>query len=548
MPEPMLRLLGGIECSPPGGGATQRIGRKPQALLALVAASGTRGVAREHLVDLLWPDLDPAAGAAALRQCLYQLRKSLGECAQALDAGRDRVAVREGLADARVFEELATSDDARSLSHAARMFRGDFCEGFEAVEDEVAQLIAAERTRLRLIAHRLAARIADGSFDAATTEHAVDLSHRLQARDPLNEGGQRSLMKLLERRGMRAEALNAYERFRKTLRRELGVDPSAETVALARALREPVSQISRTEAHSRRDPGGSGAREGTNDVPVVAHTLAFPNDVSPAAADHLLRAIALFRQLTADTNRQARDAAETAARIDPPYTEALVWQGWTHLFDWIFGWAEAPEESHRLTRACAERGLSLAPNRAPPHLLMAETLVWEMKHGGALEHAAAARKIAPYFPGAVYHHANILVYSGQHAEGLEQARRARDLVPDEEGYNLTVEARALFLLGELAEARKCVERAIVRNPPYILARVVAIAIESDLGNYDAARAEVERVNRICPRLLPPPLLLESDRERFARSWTRVGFHPRRTPGAKIVSVASRQPLRRKAAE
>lgn len=543
----MLRLLGGIDWTPRADDAPA-LGRKPEALLALAAAHGARGVARERLVDLLWPDLDPGAGAAALRQCLYQLRRSLAEVAGVLDAGRDRIAVHARLVDAHMFEELSARDDEESLSQAARMFGGDFCEGFETLEEEVAQQITAERTRIRLVAHRLATRISDGAFSAGITEHGIDLAHRLQARDPLHEGCQRSLMKLLDRRGMRAEALSSYEQFRKILRRELGVDPSAETVALARALREPMSQISRIETPQNRSPGGSGARDGTDQVPVVAHTLAFPQDVSPAAADHLMRAITLFRRLTAETNRQARDAAETAARIDPRYTEALIWQGWTHLFDWIFGWTEAPEESHRLTRACAERGLSLAPHRAPPHLLMAETLLWEMKHDRALEHAAAARKIAPYFPGAVYHRANILVYAGQHAEGLEEARCARDLVPDEEGYNLTIEARALFLLGELAEARECAERAIVRNPPYILARVVAIAIESDLGNYEAARAEVERVKRICPRLLPTPLLLESDRERFAQAWTRVGFHPGRTPGAKIVSVASRQALRRKAAE
>ena len=67
MTRPMLRLLGGIDFSPSASGGTARLGRKPQALLALVAASGARGATRERLVRAIWADSDEHAGAAALR-------------------------------------------------------------------------------------------------------------------------------------------------------------------------------------------------------------------------------------------------------------------------------------------------------------------------------------------------------------------------------------------------------------------------------------------------------------------------------------------------
>ena len=59
----------------PTGAATQP---RRLAVLALIARAGERGVTREKLRALLWPDADEEAGRRALSQSLYALRRDLG--------------------------------------------------------------------------------------------------------------------------------------------------------------------------------------------------------------------------------------------------------------------------------------------------------------------------------------------------------------------------------------------------------------------------------------------------------------------------------------
>ena len=72
-----------------------------------------------------------------------------------------------------------------------------------------------------------------GGGELATAERTAE---RLVELAPLRESGTRLLMEIHAVRGNRAEALLAYEALRQRLRDELGVGPSAETVAAHRRL------------------------------------------------------------------------------------------------------------------------------------------------------------------------------------------------------------------------------------------------------------------------------------------------------------------------
>lgn len=48
-------------------------------MLALVAASGNRGIARDKILAYLWPEATPAKARASLEQMLHALRVSLGD-------------------------------------------------------------------------------------------------------------------------------------------------------------------------------------------------------------------------------------------------------------------------------------------------------------------------------------------------------------------------------------------------------------------------------------------------------------------------------------
>src|SRR5688500_16503523 len=52
---------------------------KPVALVTYLACAPDRTATREHLLDLLWGDVEPEGAKHALRQTLWYLRKRLGD-------------------------------------------------------------------------------------------------------------------------------------------------------------------------------------------------------------------------------------------------------------------------------------------------------------------------------------------------------------------------------------------------------------------------------------------------------------------------------------
>ena len=91
-----VQLLGGFGVEV--GGRTVDASRwrltKAQTVVKLLALDPAQRLHREYLLDLLWPDLSPAAAANNLHQALHAARRALaGEGADGLLELRDQVVV-----------------------------------------------------------------------------------------------------------------------------------------------------------------------------------------------------------------------------------------------------------------------------------------------------------------------------------------------------------------------------------------------------------------------------------------------------------------------
>src|SRR5688500_15895737 len=77
-----LTTLGSLSLTrggrPVGGAASQR---RSLALLAVLAAQERRGISREKLAALLWPESDQDNARNSLKQVVYLLRRDLGGAA-----------------------------------------------------------------------------------------------------------------------------------------------------------------------------------------------------------------------------------------------------------------------------------------------------------------------------------------------------------------------------------------------------------------------------------------------------------------------------------
>jgi DNA-binding SARP family transcriptional activator/TolB-like protein len=254
---PRAELFGAPRIRREGGAAPLRPGRKPVALLAYLVVHEGRALSRETLAALLWPERFEEQARQSLRQALAALRKALGPQEQAIVGTSDGLirfdatALGSDLAD---FERLARSTAIEDLSAAAALYQGDFLAELGSVSDGFDAWAGHERERLRALAVQTVEQLAEALKSSGRTAEALAQAQRLVAIDPAHEAGHRRLMSLLAASGQRAAALRQYDECRAALARHLDVEPSEETAALHRAIRDAAT----ADAPSRADGAAIG--------------------------------------------------------------------------------------------------------------------------------------------------------------------------------------------------------------------------------------------------------------------------------------------------
>jgi len=81
-------------------------------------------------------------------------------------------------------------------------------------------------------------RLADASLMTGDYERCIEYCHKLLARDTAREDAYQRLMRCHALMGRPGRAMRWYELCRETLQRDLNVEPSGQTVQLARHVAE----------------------------------------------------------------------------------------------------------------------------------------------------------------------------------------------------------------------------------------------------------------------------------------------------------------------
>src|SRR5215470_1649479 len=125
-----------------------RIPKKARALLAYLAAQGGQAVSRERLADLLWPYQGSEQARHSLRNCLLELRKSLGRSASIhLVTDFANCRLKDVITDLDDFERSSRSRQREDLRAAAELYRGEFLGDFDIDSEPFQEWLAAERDR-----------------------------------------------------------------------------------------------------------------------------------------------------------------------------------------------------------------------------------------------------------------------------------------------------------------------------------------------------------------------------------------------------------------
>ena len=234
-----LRLLGGFSVTLDGVGPVRVPLRRAQMLLAFLALPPGQARSRDHVTALLWSELPTGDAHARLRHALFVLRQALGRGRfQGLEVTREAVQLRASTVrvDAVEFERLAALAAPRARERAATLYQGDLLLGLPAGDGPFEEWLAAQRARLRERAVETLSRLLEHQRAAGARDTAVRTALRLLALDPLQETVHCALMELYRDLGRRSTALRQYRGCVDVLRRELGVDPEAQTTALHDAI------------------------------------------------------------------------------------------------------------------------------------------------------------------------------------------------------------------------------------------------------------------------------------------------------------------------
>lgn len=201
-------------------------------------------VPRSDLADVLWPDRPPPSWSASLSAIASKLRALLSragldgsavltaadgcyELRLPPEAWIDHEAAANGIHEAEAALEAGRPRRAYGPSAVALLIaRRSFLPGRDG------RWLDARRRKLASI--RVRALECRGEIYLWNGEHALaaEAAREAVARRPFRESGYRVLMRAHLAAGNAAEALRVYERCRKLIVEELGVNPSPETKAV----------------------------------------------------------------------------------------------------------------------------------------------------------------------------------------------------------------------------------------------------------------------------------------------------------------------------
>ncbi|HYY97899.1 MAG TPA: BTAD domain-containing putative transcriptional regulator, partial [Pyrinomonadaceae bacterium] len=222
--------------------------RRARDILCFIASRRHRRASKDSIIDTFWGEADFASVEKNFHPTVSHIRKALNSN-QPLK--QNFLLYRDGdyqlnpefsyRIDTEEFDRLVTEGDAarrareqdayvRAYEAAAELYRGEFMQGSY---DEWAE---EQRSYYREQYLRLLEILAQTAQKAEDWSRSMNLAQRILREDPFREDVHCHLMRAHAAQGNRVAVREQFETLRKILRKELGVEPAAETQRVYREL------------------------------------------------------------------------------------------------------------------------------------------------------------------------------------------------------------------------------------------------------------------------------------------------------------------------
>ena len=514
--------------------------RKGLALLALLAAAGDRGLAREIVCAYLWPESDEEHARTSLRQLVHALRRQLDAPRLFPSAGALRL-------DAELVEsdvvDFRRALDQRDYDTAVQLYGGAFLDGFYLKgADEFERWAAVERASLANAHAAALESLADSAGSRGETRTAVQWWRRLVTLEPLSARAATGLMRALSAAGERAAALRHAQAYRRFVQEETGSAPDPSVEALATELRAAVvdappapRSVSSVAVLPFINTGGEAADEHISDgltdeligtlgrmpgLAVTARSSAFAMKGTTLGARAIADALGVSSLLEGSV-RRAGDRIRVGAQLVNAVDGAVLWsESFERPARDIFAVQE------EIARAIAD-ALRVKLGRGRAHLVRSaanlaayeaylkgrhilntrsskERLLQAIRY---FEQAAEHDPLyAPAFAGLSDAHASLAIFAyGRASEEFPKAMAAarKALALDDtlaEAHASLAHALCVYDF-EWTAAEREFRRAISLDPWYTFARLAFAICLQDQGRFEEAITELEAA-RVADPLAP----------------------------------------------
>lgn len=242
-----ISMLGSFELNLAGNQVPIVHGSKSEHLLVCLTLARQRRMLRVHLLERIWPQVDPLLAGQSLNSLTHQLNKMTcrflnGDGIILHENGHYQLNLSGGVwTDIDYFNTwsekgkywLDNNDSEHGVAlceQALALYQGDLCG------DSSIQTIM-EREELRAKFLTLLARLADHYNNLGNPSVALHYIQRLLAHDPCREDAHRHAMHCYVQLNQRSQALRQYRICCKALELEFDAQPEPATVALFDQIR-----------------------------------------------------------------------------------------------------------------------------------------------------------------------------------------------------------------------------------------------------------------------------------------------------------------------
>jgi ATP/maltotriose-dependent transcriptional regulator MalT/DNA-binding SARP family transcriptional activator len=197
------------------------------------------GQPRERITDVFWPELPPARAKSTFHSTVYRLRRATHMEMLAFDRSSGTYELNLEMHywyDVEEFEKLLEvaprngESRAEALRQAITLYQGEYMEGFYSD-----WCLPKRRTLEKQYLDALS-ELAHWCIDRGSYDEALELCEKALQKDSYYEEMYRLMMKCYSLLDQPSRVPQVYQRCATVLGEELGIEPTAETVALYREL------------------------------------------------------------------------------------------------------------------------------------------------------------------------------------------------------------------------------------------------------------------------------------------------------------------------